>query len=184
MRTLTQGIERLERWYPNLFLEPHIVAAVAVLSEDSDSPATFGVRSENVPQLSDGEEETRLDLTWRPATEEKADRLRATMQRRPVVELAATAVALVVARRVLDLGQVDVTTFGDRADFRSSRQRCVLEISGTEVVGEFDRRHRQKVAQALANPFGWDVFVVVCLFSAEGHRIRLSGHKTPEESDA
>ena len=183
MRSLRQSIERLDGWYPNLFLEPHLVAAVAVLSEYSDSPATFGVHGENVPQLADRREEARLDLNWQRSVEGKAERLRVTMQRKPLVELAATAVALVVARGVLDLGRLEVTSYGDRADFRSPRRRCVLEISGTEAADEFERRHRQKVAQAVVNPFGWNAYVVICLFSAKGHRIRLSRHEYPEESN-
>ena len=91
--------------------------------------------------------------------------------------------ALVVARRILDLGRLEVTSYGARADFRSPRRRCVLEISGTEAADEFERRHRQKVAQAVANPFGWDAYVVTCLFSAKMHRIRLSRHEYSEESD-
>lgn len=114
MQTVRQTIERLEGWYPSLFLEPHVVAAVAVLSEYSDSPASF--------------------------------------------------------------------SYGDRADFRSPRRRAVLEVSGTELADEFLRRHREKVAQAAANPYGWDAYVIVCLFSARGHRIRLSRHECLEES--
>ena len=85
MRSLRQSIERLDGWYPNLFLEPHLVAAVAVLSAYSDSPATFRVQSENVPQLADRREETRLDLNWQRSAEGKAERLRVTMQRKPLV---------------------------------------------------------------------------------------------------
>lgn len=183
MRSLRQNIERLEGWYPNLFLEPHLVAAVTVLSEYSDSPATFDVHGENIPLLTTTDEEFRLDLSWQQPAASKAERLRATMQRKPLVELAATAVALLVAHRVLDLGEVDVTAYGDRADFRAVRRRCVLEISGTEVAAEFDRRHREKAAQAVMNPFGWDAYVVVCLFSAKGHRLRISRHEYREESD-
>ena len=156
MRSLRQNIERLEGWYPNLFLEPHLVAAVTVLSEYSDSPATFDVQGENIAQRVAPKEEIRLDLIWQQPAQAKAERLQATMQRKPLVELAATAIALMAARRVLDLGKVDVTAYGDRADFRAVRRRGVLEISGTEVAAEFDRRHREKVAQAVANPFGWD----------------------------
>ena len=183
MRSLRQNIERLEGWYPNLFLEPHLVAAVTVLSEYSDSPAAFDVRGENITQLASTEEGFRLNLSWQQPVQAKAERLRATMQRKPLVELAATAVALMMAHRVLDLGAVDVTAYGDRADFRAVRRRCVLEISGTEVATEFDRRHREQVAQAVTNPFGWDAYVVVCLFSAKGHRLRISRHEYREESD-
>jgi hypothetical protein len=182
MRSVRQSMERLETWYPSFFVEPHLVAAVAVASEYSASPASFEMYGEDVPQLEEFGGELRLDLSWTRHVEAKAERLRATMQRRPLVELAATAVALVVARRVLDLGRLEVTSYGDRADFRSPRRRAVLEISGTEVADEFLRRHREKVAQAVGNPFGWDAYVVVCLFSARGHRIRLSRHKCLEGS--
>ena len=64
MRSLRQNMERLEGWYPNLFLEPHRVAAVTVLSEYSDSPAFFDIHGENVPQLAATDEEFRLALSW------------------------------------------------------------------------------------------------------------------------
>jgi hypothetical protein len=182
MRTARQSIERLDSWYPSLFVEPHAVAAVAVLSDYSESPANFNLQSENVRELEEFGGEMRLDLSWPLNLEAKGERLRATMQRSPLVELAATAVALVVARRVLNLGRLEVTGYGDRADFRSPRRRAVLEVSGTEVADEFLRRHREKVTQAAENPFGWDAYVVVCLFSARGHRIRLSRHKCSEGS--
>ena len=49
MRSLRQNIERLEGWYPNLFLEPHLVAAVAVLSEYSDSPHPLTLKAKTLP---------------------------------------------------------------------------------------------------------------------------------------
>jgi hypothetical protein len=39
---------------------------------------------------------------------------------------------------------------------------------------KFGRRHREKVAEALDNTYGWGACVVVCAFSAKGHRIRVS----------
>src|SRR5690349_11492869 len=59
---------------------------------------------------------------------------------------------------------------GGRADYRSSVVERVLEISGTERLAELGRRHRDKVAQALANPFRWDAYLVTCAFCAEGNR--------------
>ena len=58
--------------------------------------------------------------------------------------------------------------------------RAVLEVSGTEVPAELERRHREKVAQARDNPFGWDAYLVVCAFTAEGHRIRFTRHPVAE----
>lgn len=102
------------------------------------------------------------------------------MQSKPLVEMAAIALAMVLAHRVVPLGQLDVTAYGERADYRSVSASTMLEISGTESIAELERRHRDKTAQALANPFGWDACVVVCAFSSEGHRIRFSGHRSEE----
>jgi hypothetical protein len=124
--------------------------------------------------------EFQLEVSWHNDTAAKAERLRATMQSAPLVELAAVALALILGRRVVPLGRLDVTDYGDRADYRSRKRKLVLEISGTEVPSELGRRHREKVAQAQENPFGWDAYVVVCAFSPVGHRIRLSKHPIKE----
>ena len=92
------------------------------------------------------------------------------------MEAAATVLGLILAHEVADLGQLDVTEYGDRADYRSLGRACVLEISGTETLVELSRRHRQEVAQAIANRYAWDAYAVVCAFSAQGHRIRFSKH--------
>jgi hypothetical protein len=39
LRVLRCAIEEVAQWHPELFLEPHIVGCVAVLSQYSDSPA-------------------------------------------------------------------------------------------------------------------------------------------------
>ncbi len=44
--------------------------------------------------------------------------------------MAAIALALVIAHHVVPLGQLDVTSYGDRTDFRSTRFSCMLEVSG------------------------------------------------------
>ncbi len=102
------------------------------------------------------------------------------MQSGPLVELATVALALILARRVAPLGRLDVTDYGTRADYRSRKRNLVLEISGTEVMDELGRRHREKVEQARDNPFGWDAYVIVCAFSSTGHRIRFSKHPPAE----
>jgi hypothetical protein len=96
------------------------------------------------------------------------------MQSGPLVELAAVALALVLVHPVARLGRLDVT------DYRARKPKVVLEVSGTEVAAELGRRHREKVAQARDNPFGWDACVVVCAFSPRGHRIRFSRHSYSE----
>jgi hypothetical protein len=140
------------------------------------------VECENVTSRWLGEESGfRLRVTWHDDTAAKAERLRRTIQAKPLVEMASVALALVLARKVVRLGDLDVTEYGERTDFRSVNTGRALEISGTEAPGELGRRHRAKVAQALVDPSGRGAYVIVCSFGARGHRIRMSGHE-PRES--
>jgi hypothetical protein len=185
LRTLRCTIEEVAGWYPKLFLEPYIVACVTVMSRYSGSPASFGVECEGIDsRWLAGAERFRLQVSWTEMTAEKAERLRATMPSEEVVELASVALAFVLARRVLGLRQLVVTNRGDRADYRAPAASRVVEVSGTETVSELGRRHREKVVQALRNPFGWSAYVVACGFATAEHRIRSSGHAWEESGHA
>lgn len=178
-------IEDLSDWYPRLFLDPYIVACVATMTRYSSSPASFEVDCEGIEsRWLAGAEQFRLHVSWTEATAEKAVRLRATMPSPEVVELAAVALAFVLARRVLGLRQLVVTNRGEAADYRAPTASRVLEVSGTEIPAELGRRHRDKVAQALRNPFRWDAYVIVCGFATPVHRIRLSAHSGEESARA
>jgi hypothetical protein len=183
-RTLHCNIEDIATWHPWFFLEPHIVACAAVLARYGEPPAVFEVECYDVESawLKDANR-FELELAWSPETNKKADRLRATVQPGPLVEMASTAVALLLAHRLLGLGQLDVTSYGERTDYRSTAVSCMLEISGTESLVELGRRHRRKIAQAMANPLGWDSYVIVCAFSERGHRIRVSFHRVEQAAD-
>jgi hypothetical protein len=184
-RTLRCAIEELADWYPRLFLEPYMVACVTAMSRYSSSPASFDVGCENiVSRWLAGAEQIRLHLSWTEATAEKAERLRATMPSKEVIELASVALAFVLARRVLGLRDLVVTNRGEVVDYRAPTASRVLEISGTETLSELGRRHREKVAQALRNPFGWGAYVIVCGFATPEHRIRLSAHALEGPADA
>jgi len=181
LRALRCAIEDLYGWYPRLLLEPHCAACVAVTSRYSASPATFEVACEGVtPRWLGKQSVFRLEVSWAEETAEKAGRLLATMQQKPVVEMASIALTFILARRLLALGQLDLNDYGERADYRSPSAQCVLEISGTEDVSELGRRCREKAAQALDNTYGWGACVVVCAFSVKGHRIRVSRHGPAE----
>jgi hypothetical protein len=106
------------------------------------------------------------------------------MPSKEVVELASVALAFALTRRVLGLRQLVVTNRGEGADYRVPTAARVLEVSGTETLSELGRRHREKVAQALRNPFGWGAYVIVCGFAAPEHRIRISAHDWEESVDA
>jgi hypothetical protein len=181
VRRLRCAIEQVEDWHPSLFVEPHLVAFVAVASQYSRSPARFKAVCANLDSRWLGDSKSfRLAVSWHHDTAEKAKRLRATMQSGPMLELASIALGLALARRVVPLGRLDVTSYGARADYRSRRRRAVLEISGTEASAELGRRQREKINQACANPFGWDAYVIVCCFSETGHEIRFSRHRFEE----
>ena len=175
------AIEKVSDWHPHLFLEAHIVSCVAMMRMYSASPAVFEVTCENI--VSDwlgAETQFMLEVSWSEETQRKAERLRATIQTRPIVEMAASALAFILTPNIVNLGQLDVTNYGDRADYRSLETQSVLEISGTETGSELARRHREKITQALANPFGLDAYVAVCAFSTFGHLIRFSYHPWKE----
>jgi hypothetical protein len=176
------AIEEIADWHANLYVEPHVVAFVAVAGHYSASPARFDVECSNVASRWLGRNaECRLEVSWQDDTAAKAARLRATMQASPLLELASVALALILVSRVVPLGELLVTDHGERADYRARKRKAVLEVSGTEILAELGRRHQEKVAQARDNPFGWQAYVVVCAFAALGHRIRFTRHP-PEEA--
>lgn len=184
-RTLRCTIEDLADWYPRLFLDPYIVASAAAMSRYSSAPALIAVDCEGIDsRWLGGAERFRLQVSWMEETAKKAERLRATMPAEEVIELASVALAFILARRILGLRDLVVTTRGEAADYRAPAVERVLEVSGTESVAELGRRHREKVAQALRNPFGWDAYVVVCGFATPHHRIRFSAHAWEESAHA
>ncbi|MCI0379597.1 MAG: hypothetical protein L0215_18470 [Gemmataceae bacterium] len=177
MELLRCRIEEIADWHPHLFLEPHIVACGAILEAYSKSPAKFDVDCEKVQ---DQEAKFQMLVSWTPETADKGRRFRATVQPHVLVEMASVALAMVLVHEVLALGPLDVTVLGEKADYRSLQSEYVVEVSGTENLAELSRRHKDKVKQALANPFDWGAHVVVCGFSKSGHRIRLSQHEIGE----
>jgi hypothetical protein len=132
--TLRCAVEQISDWHPRLFLEPHIIACVAVLTQYSTSPAIIEVECSNITSAWLGQEKQfSLEVSWSAEMARKAERLRVTMQPKPLIELASIALALIVTHRVVNLGQLDVTSYGARADYRSLDMPSVLEISGTEI---------------------------------------------------
>ena len=184
-RTLRCKIEELADWYPQLFLDPYIVACVAAMMRYSNSPAAVEVDCEGIDcRWLAGAEHFRLQVSWTETIAEKAERLRATMPATEIVELASVALAFVLTRRVLGLRELTVTNRGEAADYRAPTVSRVLEISGTETLAEMGRRHREKVDQVLRNPFSWDAYVIVCGFATPIHRIRFSAHFWEEPAHA
>ncbi|MBI3824178.1 MAG: hypothetical protein HY289_16040 [Planctomycetes bacterium] len=181
MRRLRCAIEQIVDWHAELYVEPHVVAFVAVAARYSESPALFDVDCDGLPSpWLRGANEFELEISWHRDTARNAERIRATMQPSVLVELAAIGVALILGRRIVNLGPLDVTELWDRADYRARKHKAVLEISGTEVSTELGRRHREKIDQALRNPFKWDAYVAVCAFSGSGHRVRFSKNSVKE----
>jgi hypothetical protein len=115
VRTLRCAIEQIADWHSNLFVEPHIVAFVAVANRYSGSPARFHVECGSISSRWLGKAtECRLEITWHDDTAEKAKRILATMQSGPLVEMASIALALILVKRIGPLGRLDVTEYGSR----------------------------------------------------------------------
>ncbi|MEM7538857.1 MAG: hypothetical protein AAF639_42260 [Chloroflexota bacterium] len=181
-RVLHCAIEQITDLRPSLYLEPHSIACVSVLSQYSTSPARFDVDCSNiVSSWVQQDTKLQLEIVWSEETAGKAERLRLTMQSNQLVELASVALASILTYHVVNLGQLDVMNYGGRADYRSLDIPVVLEISGTETISKLAQRHREKIAQALQNPRSLDAYVVVCGFCQEGHRIRFSYHQQEKE---
>jgi hypothetical protein len=182
MRTFEWPIEDIVAAHPGLYLEHCAVMAVALMSRLSEPPCQFRLQCEgfNLPDL-EGESGCLLRVRWAEETGIKAERVWRTEQPRPIVERAAVALAGLAFAHLVPGGQLRVTDQGDRADYWLPRLRCALEISGTEHMHEFSRRHREKVIQMLANPRHWSGYVFVCCFSAANRLIRWSYHGWEEQ---
>src|SRR4051812_17768605 len=101
-RVLVCAIEDIHVWHPRMYLEAHAAAFVSVAGHYARMPARFRVECARVKSnwLAAAKQFT-LEVAWTEATIDKAERLRATLQQKPLVELAAVAVALILAHRIL-----------------------------------------------------------------------------------
>jgi hypothetical protein len=184
MRTFEWAIEEIIAAHPNLYLEHCAVMAVALMSQQSTSPVEFSVECEGlkIPALS-GETTFLLRVSWTEETAHKAHRAWHTEQLKSIVERAAVALAALLVAKLLSDGKMRVTKEGERADYWLPQLRCALEVSGTENPRELRRRHREKIAQMLENPLGWDGYVVVSCFSASQRVILWSYHDQEEKGN-
>ncbi len=126
------------------------------MSRLSSSPCEFVVECSGfkAKQLNSADR-FLLRISWTPQTEQKAKRAFRTEQVNPLIERAAVALAALLFGKLSTAGQMRVTRAGECADYWLPRLQCALEISGTTNAREVRRRHREKVAQALANPLRW-----------------------------
>ena len=171
--------------HPSLYLDHCAVMAVALMSRLSQSPCEFKVECEGFsPPDLNGESEFALQVAWDDRLLVKAQRLARTEQRTPTVERAAVALAALCFAHLIPHGGMRVTDTGDRADYWLPSLQLALEISGTEHEREVPRRRREKVAQMLDNPRGWNGYVFVCCLSSVCRRIAWSYHKQEDRTDA
>jgi hypothetical protein len=180
MRIFEWAIEDIITAYPSLCMDD-FAAVATLLMRQTRPPCDFLVRVEGfeIPDL-EGDQEFVLSVTWNAATESRAERAEHTRQRKPIVEEAAIALAVLLVAHLLPDSDLRVTDHGSRADFLLPKMHRVLEISGTERARDVRRRARQKRRQVLENPLGWDGYVVICCFEA-GHRlIQWTCHSQPE----
>jgi hypothetical protein len=181
MRTFEWAIEDIVAAHPDLYLEHCAVMAVALMSRLTESPCEFLVECEGFsPPALEGDTSFLLRVAWNEQAAAAAERVWFSEQPIPIIERAAVALAALTFAHLIRGGQMRVTARGQRADYWLPRLRCALEISGTEQSRELSRRHREKTAQMLDNPWHWNGYVFVCCFSADRRLIHWSYH-TQEE---
>lgn len=161
MQVVDGTIEEIAALQPGLFLEHHIVMAVAVLKQMSESPCDFRVVCHDFepprPQFV-------LRVRWRRATERLASRMVRSEQRRPMVERAAVGVSALLLGKALPAASMIVTAQGERADYWLPALEYALEISGTQTKDLLTARARRKRKQVRDNPLSWSGYAIVCCF--------------------
>ncbi len=106
---------------------------------------------------------------------------RLALSDRVITEWAACGVACVLVAAYTSLRLLSVAAYGDRFDYwlNDGQKDYGLEISGT-VAGELEPRHRAKVNQLLANPYGIDGYMAVVAFGKK--TAIFSFHRSQEPS--
>jgi len=120
----------------------------------------------------------QLRLVWKT---ESIPRRPLAIQDHPLTEWAALGVACAVIWHFAGLRLQAVAAAGDRFDYwvRQETQEFALEISGT-IATDLESRHREKIQQLRANPYGADGYVVVVGFTTR--RVIFSFHRFDESA--
>jgi len=145
-----------------------------LIRNDTSTEATLAVRLRDIDVP--GEQQRKLRLWWLPAT---APAQPLGVAETTVTEWAALGLACVVATVYGRMQIRAVTAQGDRFDYWLTRGEVDygLEVSGT-LTDEVEARHRVKVRQLRANPYGVDGFVVVAGFATR--EVIFSFHRFEE----
>ena len=142
--------------------------------DDSPTEAMLTVRLRDIDVT--GEQQRNLRLRWLPSA---APAQPLGVAETTITEWAALGLACVVATAYGRMQIRAVTAQGDRFDYWLSRGGLDygLEVSGT-LTEEVEARHRAKVRQLRANPYGVDGFVLVAGFATR--EVIFSFHRFPE----
>ena len=154
-----ETIGELHALATNLFV-PFAVARLQESPEDTEVVLTVELRDIQ----EEGTTERPLRLLWE---RESAARLPLGIQENPLTEWAGLGVACAVLWHFAGIRLHAVAAEGDRIDYwgLQGTEECAVEISGT-TTANLEARHREKVQQLLANPYGSDGYVVVVGFAA------------------
>lgn len=104
----------------------------------------------------------RVTFEW-SGMDDEFSRCLHSYQDAKLTELAALAVACVLVRVRANLNIVNVTRWGERADYWIGDRELLLEVSGL-VQGSLEGLFRRKAIQLKRNPFGKDGYVCVVNF--------------------
>jgi hypothetical protein len=142
--------------------------------DGDDTEATLSVSLRDLGFT--GEVQRVLRLVWSPTSVSLRP---LAVQPHTLTEWAAIAIACAVVSHYGGLRVQEVAAYGDRFDtwVTDGEREYGLEVSGT-TTEEVETRHRAKVRQLLANPFGVDGYVVVVGFATR--TAVFSFHRYPE----
>lgn len=171
MEIIAGTIEEIAGLQPGLFLEHHMVMAVAVLQRIAASPCDFDVVCEGFQPV---REPFVLRVHWRRRTARLADKVVRSEQRKPIVERAAVALSALLLGKTVPKASMIVTAQGEHADYWLPEIERALEISGTDGQDILTARIRSKKKQVSMNPLGWSGYAVVCCFAKNQPTIRWS----------
>ena len=174
MQVIEGNIDEIATMHPRLYLEHHIVMAVALLQQISASPCDLQVTCDGVSFSTIRDSKFVLRVHWQQAVEDAADRVLYSEQRNPIVERAAIAVAALLLGKTMPQLQMFVATPGDRVDFLLPEIEHAVEISGTDSKDALTARARRKKKQVQSNNHRWPGHAIVCCFDRTQPEIHWS----------
>src|ERR1041384_6288991 len=133
----------------NLFVDIFIKPAIALMEKYEKNPFPIDIKCQSIPS-SDDKEDLPIEIEWESNTFPNWRQLFDTIQRPPIVELSAIAIALILVTQIAKCRTPEVTMRGEKADYYLNDKELMLEVSGTENINSLSPTHKKKIKQLLS----------------------------------